>query len=78
MARPPSSYTTLTAFPLDLTQDALRQRGIAVDTDGFCRRHGAAEGRSARASWAGSGDAATETVWFSVRDKVGATEFPRL
>ena len=29
----------------------------------------------ARASWAGSGEAATETVWFSVREKAGATEF---
>ncbi len=61
-------------FPLDLTQDALRQRGIAVDTDGF---DAAMERQKAeaRASWAGSGDAATETVWFSVRDKVGATDF---
>ncbi|PSH69700.1 alanine--tRNA ligase [Phyllobacterium brassicacearum] len=61
-------------FPLDLTQDALRQRGIAVDTDGF---DAAMERQKAeaRASWAGSGDAATETVWFSVRDKLGATDF---
>ncbi|SDP02983.1 alanyl-tRNA synthetase [Phyllobacterium sp. YR620] len=61
-------------FPLDLTQDALRQRGIGVDTEAF---DAAMERQKAeaRASWAGSGDAATETVWFSVRDKVGATEF---
>ncbi|WP_274629599.1 alanine--tRNA ligase [Arvimicrobium flavum] len=61
-------------FPLDLTQDALRQRGISVDTDGF---NAAMERQKAeaRASWAGSGEAATETVWFSVRDKTGATEF---
>ncbi|MFG1300130.1 alanine--tRNA ligase [Xanthobacter sp. V3C-3] len=61
-------------FPLDLTQDALRARGISVDTDGF----GAAMARQkaeARASWAGSGEAATDTLWFAVRDKVGATEF---
>jgi alanyl-tRNA synthetase len=61
-------------FPLDLTQDALRQRGISVDTDGFAAAM-ERQKAEARASWAGSGDAATETVWFSVRDKVGATEF---
>src|SRR3954465_4204902 len=61
-------------FPLDLTQDALRQRGISVDTDRF---NAAMERQKAeaRASWAGSGEAATETVWFSVREATGATEF---
>ena len=61
-------------FPLDLTQDALKPRGIAVDTAGF---NAAMERQreKARASWAGSGDAATEAVWFSLRDKAGATEF---
>src|SRR5690606_29164116 len=61
-------------FPLDLTQDALRARGIAVDTDAF---QSAMERQKAeaRANWAGSGDTATETVWFGLRDRVGATEF---
>jgi alanyl-tRNA synthetase len=61
-------------FPLDLTQDALKPRGIAVDTDGF---NAAMERQreKARASWAGSGDAATEAVWFGLREKAGATEF---
>jgi alanyl-tRNA synthetase len=61
-------------FPLDLTQDALKPRGIAVDTDGF---NAAMERQreKARASWAGSGDAATEAVWFALREKAGATEF---
>jgi alanyl-tRNA synthetase len=61
-------------FPLDLTQDALRQRGIAVDLEGF---NAAMERQKAeaRASWAGSGEAATETVWFTVKDKAGATDF---
>jgi alanyl-tRNA synthetase len=61
-------------FPLDLTQDALKARGIAVDLDAF----NAAMDRQremARASWAGSGEAATETVWFALREKAGATEF---
>jgi alanyl-tRNA synthetase len=61
-------------FPLDLTQDALRPRGIAVDLAAF---NGLMERQRemARASWAGSGEAATETVWFALREKVGATEF---
>ncbi len=61
-------------FPLDLTQDALRQRGIAVDTEGFnvAMERQKAE---ARANWTGSGEAATETIWFGIKDKVGATEF---
>ncbi|MGB3390468.1 MAG: alanine--tRNA ligase, partial [Pseudaminobacter sp.] len=61
-------------FPLDLTQDALRQRNISVDLDGFnaAMQRQKAE---ARASWAGSGEAATETIWFSVKEKTGATEF---
>ncbi len=61
-------------FPLDLTQDALRPRGIAVDLDGF---NAAMERQraKARAAWTGSGEAATEAVWFSLREKAGATEF---
>jgi alanyl-tRNA synthetase len=61
-------------FPLDLTQDALRARGISVDQASF---NDAMERQraKARASWAGSGDAAQETVWFALREKVGATEF---
>ena len=61
-------------FPLDLTQDALKARGIGVDTAAF---NAAMERQreKARASWAGSGDAATETVWFKLREKHGATEF---
>ena len=61
-------------FPLDLTQDALRARGIGVDTDGF---YAAMERQraEARKAWAGSGEAATETLWFAVRDRAGATEF---
>ena len=61
-------------FPLDLTQDALRRRGITVDVDAFDKAM-ERQKAEARASWAGSGENATETIWFSVRDKVGATEF---
>ncbi len=61
-------------FPLDLTQDALRARNIGVDLTGFndAMQRQKAE---ARASWAGSGDKATETIWFELKEKHGATEF---
>ncbi|RKE84486.1 alanine--tRNA ligase [Rhizobium sp. AG855] len=61
-------------FPLDLTQDALRNRGIGVDLTGFndAMQRQKAEARS---HWAGSGDKATETVWFELKEKFGATEF---
>src|ERR1700678_3347784 len=61
-------------FPLDLTQDALRARGLSVDTEGF----NAAMDRQradARRAWSGSGEAATETIWYALRERVGATEF---
>jgi alanyl-tRNA synthetase len=61
-------------FPLDLTQDALKSRGIGVDLAAF---NAAMERQRemARASWQGSGEAATETVWFALRERVGATDF---
>ncbi len=61
-------------FPLDLTEDALRPRGVTVDTDGF---NAAMERQKAEArkAWKGSGEAATEAIWFEVKEKVGATEF---
>jgi alanyl-tRNA synthetase len=61
-------------FPLDLTEDALRPRGISIDTEAF---NAAMERQreKARASWAGSGEAATEALWFSLREKIGASEF---
>jgi len=61
-------------FPLDLTQDALREQGRAVDTAGFDAAMGEQRVR-ARAAWAGSGEAATERVWFEIKERVGASEF---
>ena len=61
-------------FPLDLTQDALRAEGRAVDVAGF-EAAMAEQRRRARAAWAGSGEAATEGLWFDVKERVGATEF---
>jgi len=61
-------------FPLDLTEDALRARSIGVDTSGFeaAMQRQKAEARKA---WKGSGEAATEAIWFEVAEKTGATEF---
>ena len=61
-------------FPLDLTQDALRGQGFSVDLGGF---NTAMEKQraDARAAWSGSGDAATDQVWFDIREQNGATEF---
>jgi alanyl-tRNA synthetase len=61
-------------FPLDLTQDALRPRGVAVDLPGFNAAM-AKQKEEARRAWKGSGEAATEDIWFEVKEEVGATEF---
>ena len=61
-------------FPLDLTQDALRARDIAVDLKGF-ESAMEAQKAEARKSWKGSGEAGTETIWFEIKEKAGATEF---
>ena len=61
-------------FPLDLTQDALRDQGKQVDVAGF--EAAMAEQRTrARAAWAGTGDAATDRIWFDLHERLGATEF---
>lgn len=61
-------------FPLDLTQDILRNKGHVVDTQGFdtCMEEQKAK---ARAAWSGSGDASTEAIWFDLKEKHGSTEF---
>ena len=64
-------------FPLDLTQDALRARGIEVDVDAFNKAMDLQK-EKARESWKGSGDAATEAVWFSLREKTRRHRVPRL
>jgi len=61
-------------FPLDLTQDALRGKGLNVDTDAFdtAMQRQRAEARKA---WTGSGEAATDTIWYGLKERIGATEF---
>ena len=61
-------------FPLDLTQDALRARGIGVDISSFTDAM-ERQKAEARSHWTGSGDKATETIWFELKEKNGATEF---
>ena len=61
-------------FPLDLTQDALKAKGIGVDEDGFNSAM-EAQKEAARASWSGSGEAATDALWFDIKDDIGATDF---
>ena len=61
-------------FPLDLTEDALRAEGRAVEREGFdaCMERQRA---AARRAWAGTGEAAGDAVWFEIREREGATEF---
>ena len=61
-------------FPYDLTEDALRSRGIGVDRQGFDTAM-AQQKATARAAWKGSGEAAAGEVWFDIAERVGATEF---
>ena len=61
-------------FPLDLTQDALRERGISVDQAAFTSAM-EEQKKAARAAWKGSGETGTSNIWYDVRDRVGATEF---
>jgi alanyl-tRNA synthetase len=61
-------------FPLDLTQDALREKGRTVDTDGFDAAM-AEQKAKARAAWAGSGEAADAAIWYDLGETHGATDF---
>ena len=61
-------------FPLDLTQDALREKGREVEIAGFDAAM-AEQKAKARASWAGSGEAKDATIWFELAEKHGTTEF---
>ncbi|MFN3724556.1 MAG: alanine--tRNA ligase-related protein, partial [Paracoccaceae bacterium] len=61
-------------FPLDLTQDALRERGRAVDVAGFDSAM-AEQKAKARAAWSGTGEAADGKIWFELAEEHGTTEF---
>ncbi len=61
-------------FPLDLTQDAVRAKGITVDTDGFDVAMDR-QRQMARANWAGSGQTGAAAAWFGIKERAGATQF---
>ncbi|MGR3573020.1 alanine--tRNA ligase [Brevirhabdus sp.] len=61
-------------FPLDLTQDAMRERGRAVDIEGFDNAM-AEQKAKARAAWVGSGETKDAAIWFDLAEEFGATEF---
>ncbi|MBV1903188.1 MAG: alanine--tRNA ligase [Marinosulfonomonas sp.] len=61
-------------FPLDLTQDALREQDRSVDVAGFDEAM-AAQKAKARAAWAGSGQTADAAIWFDLAEEHGVTEF---
>jgi alanyl-tRNA synthetase len=61
-------------FPLDLTQDALREKGRSVDIDGFDKAMSAQKAK-ARAAWVGTGETADQAVWFDIAEQKGSTEF---
>ncbi|MDQ2093104.1 alanine--tRNA ligase [Rhodalgimonas zhirmunskyi] len=61
-------------FPLDLTQDALREKGREVDVAGFDTAM-AEQKAKARAAWSGSGEAADAAIWFDLAETHGATDF---
>jgi alanyl-tRNA synthetase len=61
-------------FPYDLTEDALRARGLKVDRQGFDAAM-AEQKAAARAAWKGSGEKASDELWFDLAEEVGSTEF---
>ncbi|WP_422343205.1 alanine--tRNA ligase [Parasphingorhabdus sp.] len=61
-------------FPYDLTEDALRAKSLGVDREGFDAAM-AEQKAAARAAWKGSGDQASEAVWFDIAEREGGTEF---
>ncbi|MEO7688081.1 MAG: alanine--tRNA ligase [Sphingomonas sp.] len=61
-------------FPYDLTEDALRAKGFGVDRAGFDTAM-AEQKRAARAAWKGSGDRASDEIWFDIAEESGGTEF---
>jgi alanyl-tRNA synthetase len=61
-------------FPLDLTQDALREKGRSVETEGFDAAM-AEQKAKARAAWAGTGEASDAAIWFDLAERHGPTEF---
>src|SRR3546814_2053912 len=61
-------------FPYDLTEDALRAQSLGVDRSGFDAAM-AQQRAAARAAWKGSGEKASDEIWFDIAENAGSTEF---
>ena len=61
-------------FPLDLTQDILKNKSLEIDHKKFDALMMQSK-ELAKKNWKGSGDSAIDDIWFAIRDKLGATEF---
>jgi alanyl-tRNA synthetase len=61
-------------FPLDLTQDILKNKSLTIDNDKFQSLMKESK-ELAKKNWKGSGDSAVDDIWFSIKDKLGPTEF---
>ena len=61
-------------FPLDLTEDILKNKSLKIDTEKFQALMKESK-ELAKKNWKGSGDSAVEDIWFSIKDKLGVTEF---
>ena len=61
-------------FPLDLTQDILKNKSLTIDIDKFQNLMKESK-ELAKKNWKGSGDSAVDDIWFSIKDKLGPSEF---
>ena len=61
-------------FPLDLTQDILKNKSLKIDSEKFQSLMEESK-ELAKKNWKGSGDSAVDDIWFSIKDKLGASEF---
>ena len=61
-------------FPLDLTEDILKNKSLKVDANKFDLLMKESKER-AKKNWKGSGDSSLDKIWFGIRDRLGATDF---
>ena len=61
-------------FPLDLTQDILKNKSLTIDNDKFQSLMKESK-ELAKKNWKGSGDSAVDDIWFSIKDRLGPSEF---
>ena len=61
-------------FPLDLTQDILKNKSLTIDNDKFQSLMKESK-ELAKKNWKGSGDSTVDDIWFSIKDRLGPSEF---